>query len=74
MIIITPNKWLCDFLYETDDDLCVLDGKDGMGSAAGIMVVGCRGDAVGNALLQKVHGLFAVWDHMLWQVWLEKCN
>lgn len=45
---------------ERDDDLCVLDGEDGVGSAAGIMVVGCCGDAVGNAFLQKVHGLLAV--------------
>lgn len=48
-----------------DIDLCVLDGEDGMGSAAGIMVVGGCSDAVGDALLQKVHGLFAVCDHML---------
>lgn len=53
-------------------DLCVLDGKDGVGSAAGIVVVGCRGDAVGNAFLQKVHGLLAVWHHMLRQVWLDR--
>lgn len=32
--------------------LGVLDGEDGMGSAAGIVDVCCRGDAVGNALLQ----------------------
>ncbi len=52
------------------NDLCVLHGEDGVGSAAGIVVVGCCRDAVGDAFLQQFHGLFAVWDHMLRQVWL----
>lgn len=57
---------------ERDDDLCVLDSEDGMGPAAGIVVVGCCCDSVGNALFQKLHGLLVVCDHMLWQVWWER--
>lgn len=41
-------------------DLCVLDGEDGVGSAAGVMVVGCCRDSVGDAFLQKVHGLLTI--------------
>lgn len=51
-----------------DADLRVLDGEDGVRSAAGIVVVSCRGDSVGDALLQKVHGLLAVRHHVLGQV------
>jgi len=57
-----------------DDDLRVLDGEDGVGSAASVVVVSCCGDTVGDAFLQKVHGLLAVWDHVLGQVWLEEQN
>lgn len=50
------------------DHLRVLDAEDGVGSAAGVVVVGCRGDSVGDAFLQQAHGLLAVGDHVLRQV------
>lgn len=54
------------------DDLCVLDGEDGVRSAAGVVVVGRRRDAVGDAFLQKIDGLLAACDNMLRQIWWEK--
>lgn len=50
----------CDRMCGDGDDLRVLDAEDGVGSAAGVVVVGCRGDSVGDAFLQQVHGLLAV--------------
>lgn len=50
------------------DDLCVLDGEDGVRSAAGVVVVGRRRDAVGDAFLQKIDGLLAACDNMLRQI------
>lgn len=50
------------------DDLCVLDAEYSVRSAAGIMVVGCSCDSVGDTFLQKVQRLFAVRDNMLGKV------
>lgn len=59
-ISVTILVWMLADWRAERGDLCVLDAEDGMGSAAGIMVVGCRRDSVSDAFLQKAHGLFAV--------------
>lgn len=54
------------------DDLCVLDGEDGVRSATGVVVVCRRRDAVGDSFLQKIDGLLAVCDDMLRQIWRHR--